>query len=198
MVWCLNMSYDPLLIQTVLYLGVSLWLGLPAWFANGMPLIFGGGTPIDLGKNFRDGHRILGDGKTIRGFIAGLISGLIITYLQMQFAAQTISLIQEYTVVTPDVQIIINTDLIRGFLLSFGALFGDLFGSFIKRRRGMKRGDMFLGMDQLGFIIFALLFALPVLQPNIIFVLILLIISFIAHISANVISYLIGLKNEPH
>ncbi len=192
------MQYDPLFIQVVLYLGTALWLGLPAWFANGMPLIFGGGTPIDLGKNFRDGKRILGDGKTIRGFIAGLLSGIIVTYIQTLFIPQTLDLIQEYTILTPNVYEIINTNLLRGCLLSLGALFGDLFGSFIKRRRGMKRGEMFLGMDQLGFIIFAILFALPVIQPDVIFVLILLGISFIAHILANVISYLIGIKNEPH
>lgn len=192
------MQYDPLFIQVVLYLGTALWLGLPAWFANGMPLIFGGGTPIDLGKNFRDGKRILGDGKTIRGFIAGLLSGIIVTYIQTLFIPQTLDLIQEYTILTPNVYEIINTNLLRGCLLSLGALFGDLLGSFIKRRRGMKRGEMFLGMDQLGFIIFAILFALPVIQPDVIFVLILLGISFIAHILANVISYLIGIKNEPH
>ncbi len=192
------MQYDPLFIQVVLYLGTALWLGLPAWFANGMPLIFGGGTPIDLGKNFRDGKRILGDGKTIRGFIAGLLSGIIVTYIQTLFIPQTLDLIKEYTILTPNVYEIINTNLLRGCLLSLGALFGDLLGSFIKRRRGMKRGEMFLGMDQLGFIIFAILFALPVIQPDVIFVLILLGISFIAHILANVISYLIGIKNEPH
>ncbi len=192
------MAYDPMFIQIVLYLGTALWLGLPAWFANGMPLIFGGGTPIDLGKKFRDGRRILGDGKTIRGFIAGIVSGMIVTYIQILFIPQTLNLIQEYTILTPDVFEIINTDLLRGFLLSFGALFGDLFGSFIKRRRGLERGEMFLGMDQIGFIIFAILFALPVIRPNIIFVILLISISFIAHILANVISFLIGLKNVPH
>ena len=28
--------------------------------------LFGGGKPIDMGKNFSDNKRILGDGKTIR------------------------------------------------------------------------------------------------------------------------------------
>ena len=44
-------------------------------------------------------------------------------------------------------------------LLAIGAVFGDLLGSFIKRRMDYKSGQSFPIMDQFGFMIFALMFA---------------------------------------
>ena len=43
---------------------------IPAYIANSSPVLFGGGTPMDMGKNFLDNERIFGEGKTIRGFLA--------------------------------------------------------------------------------------------------------------------------------
>ena len=47
----------------------ALWLILPAYVANASAVLVGGGTPVDFGKNWRDGKRILGDGKTWRGLL---------------------------------------------------------------------------------------------------------------------------------
>ena len=55
----------------------AFWLILPAYIANGSAVLVGGGTPIDFGKTWRDGKRILGDGKTWRGLFAGAILGMI-------------------------------------------------------------------------------------------------------------------------
>ena len=46
---------------------------LPAYCANGMPVIFGGGHTIDGGRTFLDKKPIFGSHKTFRGFLAGLI-----------------------------------------------------------------------------------------------------------------------------
>jgi len=51
-------------------------------------------------------------------------------------------------------------------LMSFGALTGDIIGSFIKRRVNVKSGDPSPFMDQLGFILMALIFAYPIIQPG--------------------------------
>ena len=47
----------------------------PAYCANAVPVIAGGGTPMDFGKNFFDGKPILGKNKTFQGFFSGLIIG---------------------------------------------------------------------------------------------------------------------------
>ena len=44
----------------VFYLVTGLWLMLPAYLANMLAVVVGGGRPIDGGRNWRDGRRIMG------------------------------------------------------------------------------------------------------------------------------------------
>ena len=67
-------------IVSVLY--DALYLFFPAYCANAVPVIFGGGLPIDAGKTFLDGRPILGSRKTLRGFFAGLVVGTLMGILQ--------------------------------------------------------------------------------------------------------------------
>jgi CDP-diglyceride synthetase len=60
----------------------SLWLLFPMYAANGFPPLAKGEIPIDLNKNFFDGNRILGDGKTFEGFSLGLLAGFLIGALE--------------------------------------------------------------------------------------------------------------------
>ena len=60
----------------------SLWYILPAYVANASACIFGGGTPVDLGKNFIDGRRLIGNGVTYRGCVFGIICGTLIGLIQ--------------------------------------------------------------------------------------------------------------------
>ncbi|MDD5096827.1 MAG: CDP-archaeol synthase, partial [Candidatus ainarchaeum sp.] len=50
---------------------------LPCYIANAAPVLLGGGQPIDFGANFPDGRRILGDAKTVRGFVGGVAAGTV-------------------------------------------------------------------------------------------------------------------------
>src|SRR2546426_2309087 len=53
----------------------ALWFFLPAFVANPMAVVFGGGTPIDFGRTLRDRERLFGDGKTWRGLLGGTPAG---------------------------------------------------------------------------------------------------------------------------
>ena len=44
---------------------------VPAYISNAGMVLVGGGKPIDGGKFYKDGRRILGDHKTINGLIKG-------------------------------------------------------------------------------------------------------------------------------
>ena len=108
---------------------------MPAYVPNPVAAFVGGGRPIDGGRNYRDGRRIFGDGKTWRGFGAGVAAGIIFGILQIQvYEAAGFSRIPELTI--PVVCI-----------LAFGALFGDLVKSFFKRRLGKDRGAPWLIAD---------------------------------------------------
>ncbi len=64
--------------------------------------LLGGGTPIDMGKNFTDNKRILGDGKTIRGFVLGSLCGAIIGLLQIWLAPSIAPYLAAYVSGTAD------------------------------------------------------------------------------------------------
>ncbi|MDH7517113.1 MAG: CDP-2,3-bis-(O-geranylgeranyl)-sn-glycerol synthase [Candidatus Thermoplasmatota archaeon] len=132
----------------------ALWLILPAYIANGSAVLVGGGRPVDFGKNWRDGRRILGDGKTWRGLFAGAFVGMTggfglavaAKYIAMSdFAFLNISDFEGFPLMIPII-----------FSLCFGALLGDMVESFFKRRIGKERGQDWFVFDQLDFIVGAL------------------------------------------
>ena len=178
-------------------IGLAVWLGLPAWIANSMPVLFGGGPPIDGGRMFRDGHRILGNGKTIRGFIVGVLLGTFTGVGQNLAASHVQSFIEMYVVVTPDMILILYMPIPAAFLLSIGALIGDLVGSFFKRRIDIKSGNPAPVLDQLGFIIMALILAAPFLEAHAIYVMVLVTVTLGIHWISNALGYLLGLKEHP-
>ncbi|EQD27161.1 Phosphatidate cytidylyltransferase, partial [mine drainage metagenome] len=109
----------------------ALYVFIPAFAANSAAVLTGGYGKMDFGRNFIDGKRILGDGKTWSGYIGGTvlasILGLILYSLMLVFP-----LFANY----PDPLLA----LYGAALLSAGSLTGDAFGSFIKRRIGIQRG----------------------------------------------------------
>ena len=56
----------------------AIYFMLPAYVANLSGLAFGGGEPIDGGKDFHDGSRLIGNGVTWKGFRNGTILGTVV------------------------------------------------------------------------------------------------------------------------
>ena len=163
---------------------------LPAYFANSVPVLLGGGAPIDGGKKWKDGQRLFGDGKTVRGFFSGVLAGIAVGALEgLLLAGGNLDL---YHGSPP-------TYALAGFLLGCGAMAGDLLGSFIKRRQGLSRGKPSLVMDQLLFLALALLAAYPLAAGLLTLeaVLFLAILTYFVHVGANVVANRLGLKKVP-
>lgn len=160
----------------------ALYYIFPAYCANGAPVLFGGGRPIDGGKKLRDGKPIFGSHKTIRGFIFGILIGTFVGWAQ-EFLAPGANLPQGSTVL--------------GFTLSLGALLGDLFGSFIKRRLNLKPGAPLPVSDQIDFVLMALLFSLFVEPPSLTAAFIIIVLTGPIHLLINVAAYLLRLKKTP-
>ena len=90
----------------------------------------------------------------------------------------------------------------RVFLCSYGAAFGDLFGSWAKRRKNIDSGQPFWIVDQIDFLAGCLLFAgwfvfIPSAIYTIHVLIMLLIITPSLTVIANSISYLVGRKSVP-
>lgn len=165
----------------LIWLLESIWFMMPAFICNGICTLVGGGRPIDGGRTFFDGKRILGDGKTVRGFVAGLTAGIIVGFAQTAFE--------------PNLFI----GLVIGGIEAIGGLMGDILGSFFKRRLGIK--DL-LVLDQLGFLIMAIvitipIFGLPASVELIPFLVLIIPFTFLAHVFFNLFSYSRGLQERP-
>lgn len=185
------MSLD---VQMILIACITtLYFILPAYFSNGSGLLFGGGLPVDFGKSDKNGVRWIGDGVTWKGFIAGTLVGTITGAIQGFLGPVIIKEFGQY-IITP---IITNIPegIVIGFLLGFGALLGDAIGSFLKRRLGIGRGKPAPILDQLDFIIVALILVSFVVKLEWFVVVIALVLTLVIHLLTNTGAYLFGIKD---
>jgi len=170
--------------MTIVDVGYALWFVFPAYCANAIPVIFGGGYPLDAGRTFFDGKPILGSHKTFRGFFSGLVIGTLVGFLQTIFFQPILS---QY-----DSQF--QYSVLLGFMLSLGALVGDSLESFVKRRLDIPPGSSLPIADQLDFVVGALLFSLPVSPPSLPTIIIIIIITPPIHFLTNFLADSLGIK----
>ena len=129
----------------------------PAYLANTGAMLFGKWIPdilkfqshkIDFGRNWYDGNRVLGDGKSWEGLFGGAVFSAVLTVLaHTLWGGRTTA---EHRPLLDPVGILpsesfayyedpIVSAAIIGFTLGFSCMLGDSIGSFFKRRRGLKR-----------------------------------------------------------
>lgn len=176
-------------VQLVLFI-------LPAYFANSIPVLLGGGAAIDGGRKMKDGSRVFGAGKTVRGFFAGVLAGAAIGALEGLLLPGTAWDIHAGGALGMGSA---ATYALAGFLLGLGAMLGDLLGSFIKRRQGIAQGRPSLVMDQLLFLAVALAFSYPLAAGMLTLeaVAFLFVLTYFVHVGANVLANRLGLKKVP-
>ncbi|MEM0449090.1 MAG: CDP-2,3-bis-(O-geranylgeranyl)-sn-glycerol synthase [Methanomassiliicoccales archaeon] len=186
-------------MDTLTSIALGIWVFLPAMVPNSAAVFFGGGLPMDMGRTWR-GKRILGDGKTWRGFLGGTLTGILVGLIQLLVGDLLGS--EDYLGfgLMPEALLII-------LALAIGSLLGDLGGAFVKRRLGLERGAKVTGLDQYDFVVGALLLALLV-QPQwiserylqglgIVALAVLLLVVPVIHRLVNIIGFKKGLKKEP-
>ena len=148
--------------------------------ANMAPVIFGKSNvllwlnkPIDYGISLQ-GKRILGDNKTIRGLVVGVISaagmGAILFILLGEHPYENLF-----------------SALVYGAATGFGALLGDSVKSFFKRRVGIAPGSLWIPFDQIDFVIGATLFALLFIEISLLNILFAIIfIGFLSYVVSTI------------
>ncbi len=204
------------LLDALIIMGLGFIVLTPALITNGMMVLVGKikgikSYPIDCGKNFFDGKRILGDGKTWNGFIGGWITGFLISSLfiwwfynrigeaadfgNLEFA--TSEYIRNFfgPILDTDNHVNYPKYFLSILIISLGSPIGDAIGSFFKRRTSLKRGEVFLFWDQNDFVIVSSAFACIFFPFNWYYWIFLLLITPLFTFFSNWISYL-GHKKE--
>jgi len=190
-------------LSTINAILIVLWVMGPAYIANSVAVLTGGRYPIDQGKISSDGNRILGDGKTWSGLLGGTLGGIIFGILLD--AGDSRMALEHLTGEEYEKSLWGSNPILVFFLLSFGALLGDMTASFYKRRQNLQRGDKFALLDMYDFIFMSLLLCFIferdwllswILDGSVPLFTILVLTPFL-HRGVNIIGYKIGVKNEP-
>jgi len=164
----------------------ALYFFLPAYLANMFP---------PLAKSipfFRSPvwERKLGKNKTWRGILTATIMGGGIFWLQKVLYSKgfTSLAIIDYS----------DFSIALGFLMGFGAIFGDLVESYYKRKTGIAPGKPWIPFDQLDFVIGALVLSFFIYVPPASIVLILIVASPLLHIVFNRLGYWLKINQNKY
>ncbi len=175
---------------------------LPAYVANPAAQLTGGGTPMDFGRKAQDGERLLGDGKTWRGLLGGVLGALLIGGLQVA-AAAAVDNPEVLPTFDPGGGAAGPASFLVVFVLGAGALLGDALKSLAKRRLRLPRGASLPLADQYDFVLGAWVLTLAFVprwfEANLPLeaILVILLITFFLHRGVSAIGYRMGLKAEP-
>ena len=131
---------------------------------------------MDFGKNFLDGKRVFGKNKTFRGFFFGLAVGVAVGLMEW---------------------LAFGYPYLFSILSPLGALCGDLAGAFLKRRLGIAPGGLLPIVDQVDFVVGAILFSLPLAIIYWELAVAVIIITPPIHLFTNFVAYKLKLKKNP-
>lgn len=154
-----------------------------------------------MGLSLKNGYRLLGDGVTLKGTVIGILIGAVIGLIQGIFTG---NLIHDMLMVgDPAISMMVQgtiannamEGIVLGLTLGIGAIIGDACGSFIKRRFKVERGKPIPIIDQLDFVVGALILSSLVTAIPFYLVVFILIITLFLHLGTNTIAYLLGIKN---
>ena len=147
--------------------------------ANATPVLAGGGTPMDLGKASLTAKESSATTKPSKASSSAGAIGLAVGLMEgVAFGFQ-------------------NYPVLFSILIPLGALLGDLTGAFIKRRIGIKPGGLLPVVDQVDFVVGAIVFSLPLAMINWQLAVTVLLITPPIHLFTNFLAYKLKLKRNP-
>lgn len=147
--------------------------------ANGAPILVASllhrrlDYPADFHIRFIDGRPLLGQSKTIRGILAALVTATAGASM-MGFPVSL------------------------GVWVGFGAMAGDLFSSFVKRRLGVPVSGMALGVDQIPEILLPLLLVRTELDLQLIDILALTILFLVLELLISRLLFHLRIRQQPY
>jgi len=142
--------------------------------------------PIDQSRMLW-GKRVLGDHKTWRGLLAGIVAGTVV--FEMQRFAYEGEVVRDLALIDYSAH-----PLVPGLLMGLGAGVGDAVKSFFKRRIDIEPGASWPVFDQLDFFLGAYLLVSFVYAPPFLIMLASLPVILLGNIASNALGYWLGFK----
>lgn len=161
-------------------LAAAVWLYLPAFVANSVPVFVGKSTFLAPYRHpiWQEG---LGANKSWLGLIVGVLAGTFAGWLQVALTP--------WDTVYGTVPWIVWSALV-----SLGALVGDAAKSYFKRRLGIAPGGAWPVVDGIDYVVGALAFGLLMFVPSWPVAVALIVAGPILSLLANMVSYAVGWK----
>ena len=160
-------------------------------------------VPIDRGKCLKDGKRILGDHKTVKGFIGYMLIGLICNAI-WGIICSIIPYLEAHNFLYVNYQNTLPYNILMGQIIGFAYAFFELPNSFIKRRLDISPGStlqskkilkyIFLIIDQCDSIIGCVLVVWAVYPLGIANYILYVILGLITHMVFNVLLYILKVR----
>jgi CDP-2,3-bis-(O-geranylgeranyl)-sn-glycerol synthase len=158
-------------------LGLAYFM-LPAYAANMAPPF----VKYWRGWNAPIAPRLLGGHKTVIGFAAGVLTAVLVVFVQSRTASM--GGVVDY-----------SHWLSVGLRFGIGAMAGDSVKSFIKRRLGISPGAPWIPFDQLDFAIGALLLLGNTARLGAMDYALILAVTAPGHIAVNHVAYVLGVRD---
>jgi len=158
---------------------IELKLLLLLFLVNGAPIVASRAfdtrwsAPVDGGRRYSDGRRLLGPTKTWRGLGFSLVAGALGGWL-------------------------LGPGPALGMLVAALAMAGDLAASFVKRRLGLAPSSQALGLDQIPESLLPLLACIPVLELTWVSVAVVTISFLFGGLLISRGLYLLGIRERPY
>lgn len=153
---------------------------LPAYCANMAPPF----TRYWHGWNRPINERLFGRHKTVLGFFAGVVTGVLVTGVQ-------------YGINAPCSVVNYQHWLLLGLGLGGGAMLGDMLKSLAKRTLHIRPGAPWIPFDQLDFVVGALALTGAYAGVGVMDVAAIAAMTFIGDMAINKLSYRLGIKDSP-
>jgi CDP-2,3-bis-(O-geranylgeranyl)-sn-glycerol synthase len=147
--------------------------------ANGTPVLAAkilgkqGALPLDVNATLSDGRPLFGSSKTLRGVVLSVA-------------------------ITTACAALLGLGWKVGFVVAAGAMIGDLFSSFLKRRLGMPSSSKFTGLDQIPESLVPLLACMTLLPLTPISVAIGTLLFFVGALALSRLFFALHIRDRPY
>jgi len=161
-----------------------------AVFSRAVPVFNSFNLPIDLGKKIK-GKRLIGDHKTFGGYIFGVLLGTLAGFVKFIFFD---GLLRDYLLF----DLGLEKTIFLYFIMSNGALLGDLIKSIFKRLFNIPPHSAWIPFDEIDHSVVSMLLASFIIPLDVKIFFTVVVVYFFIHLISNFVGYWLKLKKVPY